>query len=213
VVSDIIGAEDGLGVENLSGSGAIASIYWCGPRTARRGMGALVGARACVRVERKGTGRFVRRGPARPLQSSFRNSHHPNPRPPSNPKTPRNVPPPHSRAWREGFTITLVSGRTVGIGAYLARLGRRCVQRADQPVILTGYAALNKARARLGRIAFVWFLPARGVPPARGGACLLCARGRLGAGAAMRFARGAGRRVATVQQALGARRSRPTNPR
>jgi len=28
VVTDIIGAEDGLGVENLSGSGAIASNYW-----------------------------------------------------------------------------------------------------------------------------------------------------------------------------------------
>lgn len=48
------------------------------------------------------------------------------------------------RAWREGFTITLVSGRTVGIGAYLARLGRRCVQRLDQPIILTGFQALNK---------------------------------------------------------------------
>lgn len=40
---------------------------------------------------------------------------------------------------REGYTATLVSGRTVGIGAYLARLGRRCVQRADQPIILTGW--------------------------------------------------------------------------
>ena len=54
-----MGLEDGLGVECLSGSGAIASAY--------------------------------------------------------------------SRAFREGFTLTLVSGRTVGIGAYLARLGRRCV--------------------------------------------------------------------------------------
>jgi hypothetical protein len=52
------------------------------------------------------------------------------------------------RAWREGFTITLVSGRTVGIGAYLARLGRRCVQRTDQPIILTGYSALNKVLGR-----------------------------------------------------------------
>ena len=41
-----------------------------------------------------------------------------------------------------------MSGRTVGIGAYLARLGRRCVQRADQPIILTGYAALNKLLGR-----------------------------------------------------------------
>lgn len=55
---DVIGLEDGLGVECLSGSGAIAGAF--------------------------------------------------------------------SKAFREGFTITLVSGRTVGIGAYLARLGRRC---------------------------------------------------------------------------------------
>ena len=48
----------------------------------------------------------------------------------------------------QGFTITLVSGRTVGIGAYLARLGRRCILRADQPIILTGYAALNKLLGR-----------------------------------------------------------------
>lgn len=57
-LTDVIGAEDGLGVECLSGSGAIASAF--------------------------------------------------------------------AQAFDEGFTITLVSGRTVGIGAYLARLGRRC---------------------------------------------------------------------------------------
>ncbi|KAK9805253.1 hypothetical protein WJX72_008860 [[Myrmecia] bisecta] len=79
-LSDVVGAEDGLGVECLSGSGAIASVY--------------------------------------------------------------------ARAFREGFTITLVSGRTVGIGAYLARLGRRCIQRSDQPIILTGYPALNKLLGR-----------------------------------------------------------------
>lgn len=33
-------------------------------------------------------------------------------------------------------------------GAYLARLGRRCIQRVDQPIILTGYAALNKLLGR-----------------------------------------------------------------
>ena len=49
---------------------------------------------------------------------------------------------------RQGWTVTLVSGRTVGIGAYLARLGRRVVQRGDQPIILTGYAALNKLLGR-----------------------------------------------------------------
>ncbi|EIE18073.1 hypothetical protein COCSUDRAFT_26470 [Coccomyxa subellipsoidea C-169] len=79
-LTDVVGAEDGLGVECLSGSGAIASAY--------------------------------------------------------------------ARAFRDGFTLTLVSGRTVGIGAYLARLGRRCIQRADQPIILTGYAALNKLLGR-----------------------------------------------------------------
>eukprot|EP00955_Chlamydomonas_euryale_P030888 324945-Chlamydomonas_euryale.AAC.1 len=42
----------------------------------------------------------------------------------------------------------MVSGRTVGIGAYLARLGRRCVQRSDQPIILTGFSALNKLLGR-----------------------------------------------------------------
>ena len=80
VLSDVIGMEDGIGVECLSGSGAIASAY--------------------------------------------------------------------CRAFREGYTITLVSGRTVGIGAYLARLGRRCIQRSDQPIILTGYSALNKLLGR-----------------------------------------------------------------
>ena len=80
VVTDVVGLEEGLGVECLSGSGAIASAY--------------------------------------------------------------------AKAYKEGLTITLVSGRTVGIGAYLARLGRRCVQRADQPIILTGYAALNKLLGR-----------------------------------------------------------------
>ncbi|PSC75189.1 acetyl-carboxylase 1-like [Micractinium conductrix] len=79
-LTDVVGLEDGLGVECLSGSGAIASAY--------------------------------------------------------------------CRAFREGFTLTLVSGRTVGIGAYLARLGRRCVQREDQPIILTGYSALNKLLGR-----------------------------------------------------------------
>eukprot|EP00897_Mesotaenium_endlicherianum_P010369 jgi/Mesen1/9360/ME000061S08809 len=79
-ISDIIGADDGLGVENLSGSGAIAGAF--------------------------------------------------------------------SRAYKETFTLTYVTGRTVGIGAYLSRLGIRCIQREDQPIILTGYAALNKLLGR-----------------------------------------------------------------
>ncbi|MCH1933278.1 hypothetical protein L9G16_24355, partial [Shewanella sp. A25] len=55
VVDTIVGKEDGLGCENLHGSGAIASAY--------------------------------------------------------------------SKAYKETFTLTFVTGRAVGIGAYLARLG------------------------------------------------------------------------------------------
>jgi len=80
VLRDIVGKDEGLGVECLSASGAIAGAY--------------------------------------------------------------------SRAFSEGLTITMVTGRTVGIGAYLARLGRRVIQRLDQPIILTGYAALNKVLGR-----------------------------------------------------------------
>jgi Carboxyl transferase domain len=59
-LTDVIGEEAGLGVECLSGSGAVAAAF--------------------------------------------------------------------ARAYEEGFTVTLVSGRTVGIGAYLARLGHRCAR-------------------------------------------------------------------------------------
>ena len=71
----MVGLEDGLGVECLSGSGAIAGAY--------------------------------------------------------------------SRAFREGFTITLVSGRTVGIGAYLARLGRRCEAAPAATEQLAGWCMLQ----------------------------------------------------------------------
>ncbi|GLT93843.1 hypothetical protein SLE2022_116160 [Rubroshorea leprosula] len=80
VIDTIVGKEDGLGVENLTGSGAIAGAY--------------------------------------------------------------------ARAYKETFTLTYVTGRTVGIGAYLARLGMRCIQRLDQPIILTGFSALNKLLGR-----------------------------------------------------------------
>merc|ERR1740117_19324 len=76
VLSDIIGAKHGLGVENLSGSGMIAGET--------------------------------------------------------------------SRAYDEIFTLTYVTGRTVGIGSYLARLGQRVVQKVGHPIVLTGYNALNK---------------------------------------------------------------------
>lgn len=78
-ITDIIGASDGLGVENLRGSGMIAGET--------------------------------------------------------------------SRAYEEIFTLTLVTGRTVGIGAYLVRLGQRVIQNKG-PVILTGALALNKVLGR-----------------------------------------------------------------
>ena len=39
----------------------------------------------------------------------------------------------------------MVTGRSVGIGAYLVRLGQRTIQKTEKaPIILTGYQALNK---------------------------------------------------------------------
>lgn len=53
-----------------------------------------------------------------------------------------------SRATQEVFTATIVTGRSVGIGAYLARLGERVIQVEGSPMILTGYQALNKLLGR-----------------------------------------------------------------
>jgi len=54
-----------------------------------------------------------------------------------------------SRAYNDIFTLTLVIGRTVGIGAYLVRLGQRTIQKTrNAPIILTGYQALNKLMGR-----------------------------------------------------------------
>ena len=78
-LTDIIGREHGLGVENLQGSGMIAGIT--------------------------------------------------------------------SRAYESTFTASLVTGRSVGIGAYLVRLGQRTVQNQG-PILLTGAGALNKLLGR-----------------------------------------------------------------
>ncbi|ODV86304.1 hypothetical protein CANARDRAFT_6793 [[Candida] arabinofermentans NRRL YB-2248] len=80
VINAIIGAEDGLGVECLKGSGLIAGAT--------------------------------------------------------------------SRAYKDIFTITLVTCRSVGIGAYLVRLGQRAIQVEGQPIILTGAPAINKLLGR-----------------------------------------------------------------
>lgn len=57
-----------------------------------------------------------------------------------------------SRAYDEIFTLSYVTGRSVGIGAYLVRLGQRVIQMNVGPIILTGYSALNKL---LGREVYV----------------------------------------------------------
>ncbi|GMM31007.1 acetyl-CoA carboxylase [Martiniozyma asiatica (nom. inval.)] len=53
-----------------------------------------------------------------------------------------------SRAYHDIFTITLVTCRSVGIGAYLVRLGERAIQVEGQPIILTGAPAINKLLGR-----------------------------------------------------------------
>mmetsp|Transcript_10466 Transcript_10466/g.13856 ORF Transcript_10466/g.13856 Transcript_10466/m.13856 type:complete len:2095 (+) Transcript_10466:147-6431(+) len=53
-----------------------------------------------------------------------------------------------SRAYNEIFTLSYVTGRSVGIGAYLVRLGQRVIQMKEGPIILTGYSALNKLLGR-----------------------------------------------------------------
>lgn len=53
-----------------------------------------------------------------------------------------------SRAREKIFTATIVTGRSVGIGAYLARLSGRVIQVGIAPMILTGFQALNRLLGR-----------------------------------------------------------------
>nr|CAB3219668.1 acetyl-CoA carboxylase-like [Phallusia mammillata] len=53
-----------------------------------------------------------------------------------------------SLAYDEVVTISLVTCRAVGIGAYLVRLGQRVVQVDNSYIILTGHQALNKVLGR-----------------------------------------------------------------
>merc|ERR1712032_968867 len=53
-----------------------------------------------------------------------------------------------SAAYEEIFTLSYVTGRSVGIGAYLVRLGQRVIQMKQGPIILTGFSALNKLLGR-----------------------------------------------------------------
>mmetsp|Transcript_4903 Transcript_4903/g.18418 ORF Transcript_4903/g.18418 Transcript_4903/m.18418 type:complete len:2238 (-) Transcript_4903:55-6768(-) len=49
-----------------------------------------------------------------------------------------------SRSYKDVFTLSYVASRTVGIGAYLVRLGQRVIQNKNPPILLTGAGALNK---------------------------------------------------------------------
>lgn len=53
-----------------------------------------------------------------------------------------------SRAYQDIVTISLVTCRAIGIGAYLVRLGQRVIQIENSHIILTGYSALNKLLGR-----------------------------------------------------------------
>ncbi len=53
-----------------------------------------------------------------------------------------------SQAYQEIVTMSLVSARAIGIGAYLVRLGQRVVQIDNSAIILTGAVALNKLLGR-----------------------------------------------------------------
>ena len=57
-----------------------------------------------------------------------------------------------SSAYAETFTLSYVTGRSVGIGAYINRLAQRVIQMANGPIILTGFSALNKL---LGKEVYV----------------------------------------------------------
>lgn len=53
-----------------------------------------------------------------------------------------------SRAYEEVFTINYIAARSVGIGAYVNRLGQRIIQNRRAPILLTGAGALNKVLSR-----------------------------------------------------------------
>ncbi|KAI0989580.1 hypothetical protein GJ496_006644, partial [Pomphorhynchus laevis] len=53
-----------------------------------------------------------------------------------------------SRAYDEIPTYSMITCRSVGIGAYLVRLGHRTVQVKNSHIILTGFNALNKVLGR-----------------------------------------------------------------
>ncbi|KAL9876922.1 acetyl-CoA carboxylase isoform 1-T1 [Glossina fuscipes fuscipes] len=53
-----------------------------------------------------------------------------------------------SKAYEDIVTISMVTCRAIGIGAYVVRLSQRVIQIENSHIILTGYAALNKLLGR-----------------------------------------------------------------
>ncbi|CAB3233549.1 unnamed protein product [Arctia plantaginis] len=53
-----------------------------------------------------------------------------------------------AQAYEDIVTISIVTCRAIGIGAYVVRLGHRVIQVESSYIILTGYAALNKVLGR-----------------------------------------------------------------
>ncbi|XP_076323761.1 acetyl-CoA carboxylase-like [Tachypleus tridentatus] len=53
-----------------------------------------------------------------------------------------------SQAYNDVVTISMVTCRAIGIGAYLVRLGQRVIQVENSHIILTGAGALNKLLGR-----------------------------------------------------------------
>ncbi|KAM3178213.1 hypothetical protein ACTXT7_003019 [Hymenolepis weldensis] len=53
-----------------------------------------------------------------------------------------------AQAYEKCFTLSVVTSRTIGIGAYLVRLGQRVIQIENSHIILTGAMALNKLLGR-----------------------------------------------------------------
>ncbi|XP_035212091.1 acetyl-CoA carboxylase-like isoform X1 [Stegodyphus dumicola] len=53
-----------------------------------------------------------------------------------------------SQAYKDIITISMVTCRAIGIGAYLVRLGQRVIQIENSHIILTGAGALNKLLGR-----------------------------------------------------------------
>lgn len=69
-----------------------------------------------------------------------------------------------ARAYDEAFTLSYVTGRSVGIGAYLVRLGQRTIQMRCRRVLYYDIATINTVMCLMlyesGRGGFFWVFAA-----------------------------------------------------